>query len=379
MTNKTSRAWREVDWDALVHNARVLQAALAPGCRLMAVVKADAYGHGALPAARRLEAAGVRAFAVACLEEAAALRRGGLRGKLLILGCTPPEQAPLLRRWKLTQAVADEDHGLALAAQGAPLSVHLALDTGMHRLGIPWDDHGALERLYALPGLHIEGTFSHLCVSDSLRGEDMAFTRTQLDRFYGAVRWLRAHGFDPGETHIQASYGIWNLPPQPCAWARAGIALYGVSSGTGPTVNELDLRPVLSLKARVTSVRTLEPGEGAGYGLAFRACRRTRLAAVAIGYADGLPRTLPQQGGAVLLHGRKCPMAGRMCMDQLLVDVTAVPCVKPGDTAALIGTDGGLSIRAEEVAEQCGTITNELLSRLGPRLPVVTAPRRPQP
>ena len=371
MCEERSRAWRDVDLDALAHNARVLQGALDPGCRLMAVVKADAYGHGAFPVAHRLEQEGVKAFAVACLAEGMDLRRAGIRGKILILGYTPPEEAPLLCRWRLTQTVVDEQHGQALAAQGLPLAVHLALDTGMHRLGVPAEDREALERLYALPNWKIEGVFSHLCVSDSLEGEDVAFTHLQLERFYGAVRWLRDHGYDPGETHIQASYGIWNLPPQPCAWARAGIALYGVTSDGGPTARALDLRPALALRARVASVRTLAPGEGAGYGLAFRADEVRRLAAVTIGYADGLPRGLSQQRGEVLLHGTRCPMVGRMCMDQLLVDVTDAPCVKPGDTATLIGTEGGQVIRAEDVAGQCGTITNELLSRLGHRLPVV--------
>ena len=372
MNERKLRAWREVDLDALSHNARTLQAALAPGCRLMAVVKADAYGHGAVPVARRLEAEGVSAFAVACLEEGMALRRAGIQGEILILGYTLPEEAARLCRWKLIQAVADEAHGTALAAQGLPLLVHLALDTGMHRLGIPAEDHGALARLYALPNLKICGVFSHLCVSDSLRSEDQAFTRTQLDRFYGALRWLREHGCPPGETHIQASYGIWNLPPQPCSWARAGIALYGVASDGSPTARVLNLSPVLSLRARVASVRTLAPGEGAGYGLAFRPVEQRRLAAVTIGYADGLPRELSQGGGAVLLHGTRCPMVGRMCMDQLLVDVTDMPQAAPGDVVTLIGTDGAEVIRAEEVARQCGTITNELLSRLGRRLPIVT-------
>lgn len=370
MSENKTRAWREVDLEALSHNARVLQAALAPGCRLMAVVKADAYGHGAAHVARRLEQDGIHAFAVACLEEGIALRRAGIGGEILILGCTPPEEAARLCQWGLTQTVVDEDHGRALAAQGVSVPVHLALDTGMHRLGVPAEDTPALARLYALPNLDIRGVFSHLCVSDSLCPEDQAFTRRQLNQFYGAIRWLREHGYAPGETHIQASYGIWNLPPQPCTWARAGIALYGVTSDGSPTARTLDIHPVLSLRARVASVRTLVPGEGAGYGLAFHAEGFRRLAAVTIGYADGLPRDLPQRGGTVLIHGIRCPMVGRMCMDQLLVDVTAAPQAGAGDVVTLIGRDGGTALRAEEVARQCGTITNELLSRLGSRLPI---------
>lgn len=367
----TARAWREVDRNALIHNAQVLRQALPSGCSLMAVVKAEAYGHGGVSTARILRRAGVDAFAVACLAEGIALRRHGVSGTILILGYTPPEEAPLLRRWRLTQAVADEAHGLALAAQGVPVRVHLALDTGMHRLGIPAEDHDAIARLYALPTLRIGGVFSHLCVSDSLAPADIAFTQGQLDRFYAAVGWMKEQGYDPGAIHIQASYGLWNLPSQPCRYVRAGIALYGVASDQNPVLHPLDLRPVLSLRARVASVRTVPAGQGAGYGLAFRAERDTRLAVVTIGYADGLPRSLSHQGGRVIIRGVSCPMVGRMCMDQLLVDVTHLPQVAPGDMATLIGTDGEAVLKAEEVAVQSGTIANELLSRLGSRLPVV--------
>ena len=364
----TARAWREVDLEALAHNAAVLQGALSPGQELMAVVKADAYGHGAVPVCRRLRRAGVRAFAVACLAEGIALRKAGIRGTILILGYTPPEEAPLLRRWRLTQTVADAAHGRALADQGCPVRVHLALDTGMHRLGIPAGDREAIAALYRLPHLRIEGVFSHLCVSDSLAAADADYTQRQLGRFYDTVAWMREQGLDPGAVHVQASYGIWNLPSQPCAYARAGIALYGVRSDGAPVRQNLDLRPVLALRARVASVRHLEPGEAAGYGRAFHAERETKLAVVTIGYADGLPRCLPQRGGEVLLRGRRCPMVGRMCMDQLLVDVTGLDEVSPGDIVTLIGRDGGQEIQAEEAAERCGTITNELLSRLGSRL-----------
>lgn len=369
--NPRARAWREIDLEALAHNAWQIREALAPECDLMAVVKAEAYGHGAIPVARQLRKEGVKTFGVASLEEGIALRRHGVLGEVLVLGYTAPDQARQLRRWQLTQAVVDAAHGEALAAQGVTLKVHLALDTGMHRLGIPARDHEAIRRMYRLPRLKITGTFSHLCVSDSPAPGDKEYTRRQLELFYQTLDWMRGHGCPPGETHIQASYGIWNLPPQRCTWARPGIALYGVGSDDTPTRRQLDLRPVLSLKARVASVRELEPGQGAGYGLAFRPDTPRVLATVTIGYADGLPRSLPQHGGRVLIHGKRCPMVGRVCMDQLLVDVTEVPGVVPGDLVTLIGRDGRQQIRAEEVAAQCGTITNELLSRLGSRLPVV--------
>ena len=372
------RAWKELDLDALRHNARTLRSALSPGCTLMAVVKADGYGHGAVPVARCLRRDGVRAFGVACLAEGIALRKAGVLGTILILGYTPPREVPLLRRWHLTQTVADEAHGRALAAQGGPVRVHLALDTGMHRLGLPAGDRSAIARMYRLKNLRIDGVFSHLCVSDSLKKEDMDATLEQLTLFYDTLDWMRTQNLSPGRVHIQASYGVLNLPPQPCTWARAGIALYGVYSSLSPVQRRLDLKPVLSLRARVASVRPLRPGERAGYGLAFQARQETRLAVVTIGYADGLPRQLPQQGGRVLIRGAFCPMAGRMCMDQLLVDVTALPDVQAGDVVTLIGRDGARELRAEELAARCGTITNELLSRLGRRLELQKVPRSSQ-
>lgn len=363
-----ARAWKELDLDALRHNAQILSSRLAPGCKLMAVVKADGYGHGAAAVARCLQKSGVHAFAVACLSEGIALRRAGIRGLILILGYTPPEEAPLLLRWRLTQAVADEDHGAALNAAGVPLRVHLAIDTGMRRLGVPAEDTAALTRLYGMKHLRIGGVFSHLCVSDDPGQPAQDYTQRQLARFTRAVDWLWDNGYDPGAVHIQASGGILHLPPQPCAYARAGIALYGVGSAGVADAMEAGLRPVLSLRARVACVRRLCPGDVAGYGLAFRAERDTLLAVLSIGYADGLPRCLAQNGGRVLLRGQACPMVGRMCMDQLLVEVTEVPNVRAGDVATLLGQDGVLAIRAEEVARRCGTITNELLSRLGHRI-----------
>ena len=372
----TARAWREIDLDALAHNAAVLQESLPPGQRLMAVVKADAYGHGATQVCRRLWKEGIHTFAVACLAEGIALRKEGIRGTILILGYTAPEEAPLLHRWWLTQAVVDVGHGEALNAQGKKVQVHLALDTGMHRLGIPVDDWEAISTMYALPNLKIKGIFSHLCVSDSLAEKDIAYTKRQTERFFDTVAWMREQGFDPGKTHIQASYGIWNLPPQPCAYARAGIALYGIRSGRGPVKRELDLMPVLSLRARVAQVQRLKAGEGAGYGLDFQAERNTVLAVVTVGYGDGLPRELSQRGGEALIHGFRCPMVGRMCMDQLFLDVTGLPDVAPGDVVTILGTDGEQAIRAEEMAGQCNTITNELLSQLRFRLSVAYPPSR---
>lgn len=367
-----ARAWREIDLAALRQNTALLRENLPSSCTLMAVVKADAYGHGAVPVARTLQREGVRLFAVACLSEGIQLRKAGIRGKILILGWTDPAQAPLLRRWNLCATVADADHGRALSARGVPVRVHLAVDTGMHRLGIPAEETGTLAELFRLPNLRVEGVYSHLCTSDGTSEADRAFARKQTEIFVRTLTLLRGMGLDPGLTHLQASYGILNpacTAGHTFGAARPGLILYGVGSDDTPVEHPLPLRPVLSLRARVAAMHQVPAGQGAGYGLAFTARWDTCLTVLAIGYADGLPRNYGAQGGVVLLHGARCPVVGRLCMDQMLVDATDLPAApKAGEIATLIGTDGTETLRAEEVAVACGTITNELLSRLGGRL-----------
>lgn len=356
------RAWLEIDRVALAHNAMALSDRLPQGCELMAVVKADGYGHGAVTVARTLAHTGVHAFAVATLDEGIALRRGGIRGDILILGETPPQAVKLLKQYDLIQTVVDSVHARALENTGTPIRVHLAVDTGMHRLGIPVQDVDAMERVFASSTLRVEGIFSHLCAADSREEEDLAFTRSQIDAFFHAVDALKARGVAPGKCHLQASSGILYWPGLPCGYARAGIALYGVSSSGDEPLPET-LRPVLSLRARIASVRELLPGDSAGYGRDYRPETPRKIAAVTIGYADGVPRCYAQ-GGQVLLRGRRVPIVGRICMDQLLIDVTGIPKVWPGDTVTLIGSDGEETITAMEMARVCGTITNEILSRL---------------
>ena len=367
----TARAWREIDLAALRANALLLQRAAGRRCRLMAVVKADAYGHGAGKVAKALQKQGVRAFAVASLAEGIRLRCAGVWGSVLILGYTAPAQANALRFWRLTQTITDAGYAKALSEAGPTVRVHLALDTGMHRLGIPAEEHDTIRKVARLPHLHLCGTFSHLCVSDQLTPASTAYTARQMTLFYDTISWMRSAGLAPGKVHIQASYGAFNLPPQPCDYLRAGIALYGVYSDAAPVQRRLALQPVLTLRARVAAVRTLHAGESAGYGLMFTAQRETQLLTVAIGYADGLPRGYAALGGCVLLHGKRLPVVGLVCMDQLLVDATDASPVQSGDIVTVFGKEGGEELPAQQVAAQCGMITNELLAGLGSRLGLV--------
>lgn len=374
------RAWIELDLHALEHNVSFLQSLLPEGCRLMPAVKANAYGHGAVPVAAELNRLGIRSFCVACASEGIELRKAGINGEILILGYTPPEQLPLLQQYRLSQTILDYAYAESLSRSGVRLHVHIAVDTGMHRLGIRCEEIEQIAAVYTFQNLAVDGIYTHLSACDSDSPESRTFTECQIAAFVQATETLKARGCPCRGLHLLSSYGILNYPEAAGDYVRPGIALYGllssdrdsrrILSGKDESAAPSSLRPVLSLKARVASLRTLHEGEAAGYGLAFIADREMKLAVLSIGYADGLPRALSDGNGRVLINGYSAPILGRICMDQTLADISEIPekKVAPGDTAVLIGRSGSLEITAGELAERCGTITNEILSRLGERL-----------
>lgn len=365
----TDRAWIEIRTDRLAHNVRVLQNAMPPRCQLMAVVKTAAYGHGAVEVSSCLAQCGVRAFAVATIDEGIQLREHGIDGTILIFGYTDVRRAKELQRFDLTQTVIDFTYAKALAAQELPLRVHIKIDTGMHRLGLPYDRPDEIEAVFAMPQLRAEGIYTHLCCCDSLHPEDVAFTREQIRRFALVLDRLRAKNIPVPKQHIQSSYGLLNYPELECDYVRAGIALYGVRSAPGETKLQLDLRQVLSLKTRVAAIRQVPKGEFVGYGRAFQTTRDSRLAILPVGYGDGFPRNLSCGKASVQIGAHILPIVGRICMDQLTVDITDAADVAIGDVASLLGD--AAPILAPEVAAHAGSISNELLSRMGARLPVV--------
>lgn len=359
---RTRRAWTEVDLDALTHNMRVFESILPKNCTFMAVLKANAYGHGDVAVARHLQKAGAKAFAVATLDEGIRLREAGIRQEILVLGYTPPDLAGEIAAHGLTQTVVSYHHGKELAATGQQLLVHLKVDTGMHRLGTSFEHPEELAKLMAEPNLKVTGIFTHLCAADTL---DERMSRRQIERFYKVLEQLP----QGPKIHIQSSYGVLNYPELNCDYARVGIGLYGVYSASGGVCKTMpDLHPALALKTRVAMTRQIAAGESVGYGCRFTAKQDSRIAVLPIGYADGYPRSLSCGGGRVLIRGKEAPVIGRICMDQMMVDITWLPDVREGDTATLIGRDGDAAITAEAVAAAAGTITNELLSRLGERL-----------
>ncbi len=362
------RAWIELSRENLAHNVRELQRILPKHTAMMPAIKANAYGHGAALVGKALQDMGISDFCVATVQEGIELRLAGITGQILVLGYTHPSQFNELAHYNLVQTVIDYPYAQVLNDYGKALPVHVGIDTGMRRLGERSDAIEKIRAIWSFPHLKITGVYSHLCVSDGTTAEERAFTQLQIKRFRSVVDVLHKSGIYGFKTHIQSSYGILNDYEPSFDYARTGIALYGVLSRPHDHVRAAaDLRPVLSLKARVECVKTLSPGEAAGYGRAFTAaCERT-IAVVSIGYADGIPRNGSQTRYA-LLHGQKVPIVGRICMDQLFIDVTGIPNVAPGDEAVLIGSSGIQQISASDLAEQSGTISNEILSRLGSRL-----------
>ncbi len=367
------RAWIELNMSHLIHNVTQLQNILPETSTLMPVLKANAYGHDAVATSQVLQNMGIQNFCVASVAEGIELRNAGITGQILILGYTHPMLFPELVHYGLSQTIIDFAYALELNNYGKPLLVHVGVDTGMHRIGIPYDEPEQIVKLWELTNLTITGVFSHLCMADGTSEREQSFSNTQQQRFQAVIDALHQRGHCHFTVHMQSSYGLLNYPDWPFDYARVGIALFGALNHSGDTIAAVNLKPVLSLKARITCIRTVTHGEGVGYGLQFTANGDRQIATVSIGYADGIPRQLSNRGQA-LVHGRKVPIVGLICMDQLMLDVTGIEDICAGDEALFIGSDGNEEITAGEIAASTGTITNEILSGIGPRVERVVIP-----
>jgi len=358
------RAWVEINMENLRHNVRMFQKILPEKCKIMAVVKGNAYGHGLVPVSLFLNRLGIEFFAVATIDEGILLRKSGIKGEILVLGFTPAERAGELYLYSLSQTVVDVEHAKDLNTFGKPIQVHIKVNTGMNRLGEDYEHVSEIASIFNLHNLKVKGIFTHLCASDSLEETDIAFTKEQAENFYGLLKKLYERGIKIPPVHIQSTYGVLNYPEIQCDYTRIGIGLYGVLSTLGKNTRlQLDLKPVLSLKSRVVLIRTVEAGGSIGYGHDYTISNKAKIAIVPVGYADGFSRSLSGKG-YVLVKGHRAPVVGKICMDQFMVDVSEIPDVKRGDIVTLIGKDGTEEISAELVASTAGTITNELLSRL---------------
>jgi alanine racemase len=363
MVPETLRSWVEINLDALEHNARVLRGQCENGASLMGVVKADAYGHGIEIVAPALEAL-VDWFGVASLAEARRLRALGCRKPVMILGAPLPSEWPGIRGEGFVPVIStiDEARGLASRAGEKPCGVHLAIDTGMGRMGV-WEGEAlALARqIAAVPGLQLLGVGSHFPSAD----DDDAFTVAQIGRFWGLVGGLRAEGLVRGVVHLVNSAGLIGHPEAGADLCRVGLALYGVSP---LAAFRQRLAPVLAWKTRVTLVREVGAGRGISYGRTFIAPHAMRVATLAVGYADGYQRHLSNRGAGVLIGGKLCPLLGRVTMDQIVVDVSDCPGAVPGAEAVLLGQQGAQRISAEDLAQWAGTIPWEIFTGIGRRV-----------
>lgn len=362
--------WLEVDLEAIAHNVRRVVEMIGPEVALLAVLKADGYGHGALRVARTALNNGARYLGVASINEGAVLRQAGIAAPILILGFTPAWQARELVLNDLSATVFDLDVAGALSRAARELDrqvrVHVKVDTGMGRLGLlPNGVLPFVQDLRALPGLALEGIFTHFSVADA----DPDYTRWQIGRFRQVLATLADEGLTFPLVHAANSAAILSLPESHFSMVRLGIAMYGLHPS--PQVScPPDFRPALAFKTQVAQVKTLPPGSSVSYGNTYRTEGEQRIAVIPVGYADGFRRA-PRHWGEVLVRGRRAPIVGRVCMDQTMLDVTGIPDARQGDEVVLIGEQGGQRISAEDVAERLGTINYEVVSEILARVPRV--------
>ncbi len=359
-----------IDLALVRHNVHTLAGHTSHGTRQMAVVKADGYGHGAIPVARAALDAGATWLGVATVGEGARLRDAGITAPILVLGPVAPGDADSAVARDLAVTVfAQGDLPEALdrraATHGRPARVHLKVDTGMGRVGVhPAEAPDLADRLRTLPNLDLEGVFTHFATADE---QDLSFARIQLDRFRGVLAALEARGVRPTLRHAANTAATLALPDSHLDLVRNGIGIYGLWP-SAVLRGAADLRPALRWEARVAQVKTVPPGTPLSYGATHVTRGRRRIATLPVGYGDGYPRLLSNRG-EVVAAGRRVPIVGRVCMDMTLVDVSTVPELRAGDEAVLIGNQGGAGITADAIAAWTGTINYEVTCAIGGRVP----------
>lgn len=365
----------EIDLKALRYNYKIIRSTIPPKTDVLAVVKADAYGHGFMDISRELEQLGVNAFGVAFLAEGIQLRKAGIDKPVLLLGGVYPGQERKCIGYNLSTIVFTMEQAQALNNAAGKLfrkaQVHLKIDTGMGRLGICYADAPAfLKELRRLPNIALEGVMSHFASADELDEPGQHFTRIQAERFVWALSEVRKAGFAPRYVHISNSAATMLKELPSCNLVRPGIALYG-SIPSGDFHGKLDIKPVMSLKSRVAMLKWVEPGTTISYARRFTAADRSLIASVPVGYADGYPRSLTNKGVA-LIRGQRARVAGTVCMDWIMLDVTGIEGISVGDEVLLMGMDAaGNCIHAEELATAAGTIPYELFCGISKRVPRV--------
>ena len=362
-------AWLEIDLGVVRGNYRALRATVGAGCEVIPIVKANAYGHGLVPVTRALEEEGVGRVGVALAEEGIMLREAGVKCGILVLGASLPEEAEGIVQHELAQSVCTAEAARALSREaerrGKPARVEIKVDTGMGRIGIrPEEVGGFLEGCSGMRGIEVEGIWSHLATADE---EDGSYAEEQFRCFRECLKLKeRARGL---RFHLCNSAGIVNHSEMWLDGVRPGLLLYGIKPAARERV-KIGYRAAMALRSKLNFVKKVRKGEGLSYGRTFVAEREMVVGTVPVGYADGYPRSLSNVG-EVLFRGERAAIVGRVCMDQFLVDLTRYPDARIGEEVVLMGKQGEAEITAREVAERAGTIANEILSRMGERLPRV--------
>ena len=367
-----NRVCAEINLDAIAYNMEQMKKRIGGHARLIAVVKADGYGHGAVPVAEMFEQCSwVWGYAVACLEEAAELREHGIRKPILVLGCVFPDQFEEMIRYDVRPAVYMESMAELISQeavrQGKDAFIHIKIDTGMGRIGFPATEESAdaVERISRLPGIRIEGMFTHFAKADE---RDKTYTFLQHDRFVKMKELTEKRQIHVQYFDCDNSAGIIDFPDMKHDLARAGIAMYGMYPSDEVDRSAVDLRPALSLVSHVSFVKDVEAGTPISYGGTFVSDRPMRVATIPVGYGDGYPRSLSNKGYA-LIHGKRAKILGRVCMDQFMADVTDIPETAFMDRVVLVGRDGDEEITVDDLAALSGRFNYEFVCCLGKRIP----------
>ena len=374
--------WAEVDLKAIAHNVRELRRITSPDARLMAVVKANAYGHGIVEVARKALESGAQALGVARASEGIQLRKAGFDSSILVFSYTPPDQAKELVEFDLTQTVYSYKTAKALSSAvnsfDKTIRVHLKVDTGMGRLGVLPDCFRTLqssrdvdnavhevEAIARLRNLEIEGIYTHFAIADS---PDSSYTENQLEIFMNFIEQLKRAGLEFPVKHAANSAAVINMPKTHLDMVRAGISIYGLYTSDSVDKNRIDLKPAMELKARIIHFKKVPAGFKVSYGITYETEKATTIATVPIGYADGFNRLLSSRGD-MLVCGRKAPIIGRVCMDMTMLDVGDIPEVSLEDEVVIFGKQGNASITVDEIASSINTINYEIISTIADRVP----------
>lgn len=369
-----NRVCARIDLDAILHNMEQMRDRIGEGARIIAVVKADGYGHGAIPLAEMFEELPyVWGYAVACLEEGIELRANGIKKPVMVLGCVFPDQYKEMLENDIRPTVYTEEMAQAISEeaqrQGKTAYLHIKIDTGMGRLGFPVNEKSsdAIARISRLPHVKTEGMFTHFAKADE---SDKTYTLMQHDRFMKMKQMMEERGTEIRYFDCDNSAGIIDLPGMTHDLARAGISTYGMYPSDEVDKTAVVLKPALTLISHVTYVKDVEPGASISYGGTFTARERMRVATIPVGYADGYPRSLSGKG-YVLIHGKRAKILGRVCMDQFMVDVTDIPQTAFMDEVTLIGRDGDETITVEDLAALSGRFNYEFVCCISKRVPRV--------